>query len=215
MPYALILVLLFLQAVSPQIKRKPAPIVGIDAAGWMTRPEREEEEHPEQLLDALKIKEGQVVADVGAGVGYLTFRLSRRVGNTGKVYAEEISDEMIDRIKFESDEQKIKNVVAVLGTARDPRLPPNSMDLVLIVDVYHEFAHPAEMMEKIRASLKPAGRCVLVEYRAEDPKLEIPAPHKMTVQQVLEEIVPMGFRHLETIEVLPRQHIIIFTKQNN
>ena len=215
MPYALIVALLFLQIVSPQIKRKPAPIVGIDAAGWMTRPEREEEEQPEQLLDALKIKEGDVVADVGAGVGYLTFRLSKRVGNTGKVYAEEISDEMVDRIKFESEQEKIRNVVAVLGTPKDPRLPPKSMDLVLVVDVYHEFAYPAEMMEKIRASLKPTGRCVLVEYRAEDPKLEIAPPHKMTVRQVLEEIVPMGFRHLETIEILPRQHIIIFAKQNN
>jgi ubiquinone/menaquinone biosynthesis C-methylase UbiE len=215
MPYILIVALLFLQTVSPQIKRKPAPIVGIDAAGWMTRPEREEEEHPEELLDALKIKEGDVVADIGAGVGYLTFRLSKRVGSSGKVYAEEIQEEMIDRITFERDQQKIKNVVPVLGTPRDPKLPPVSMDLVLIVDVYHEFAQPAVMMEKIRASLTPAGRCVLVEYRAEDPKLEIASPHKMTAQQVLEEIVPMGFRHLETLEVLPRQHIIIFSKQNN
>ena len=142
--------LLLLQTVSPPIKRKPAPVVGIDAAGWMTRPEREEEEHPELLLDTLKIKPGDVVGDDGAGVGYLTFRLSKRVGNTGKVYAEEISDEMIDRITFERDQQKIKNIVPVLGAPKDPRLPPNSMDLVLIVDVYHEFSEPQKMLRRMR-----------------------------------------------------------------
>ena len=215
MAYALIVALLFLQTVNPPIKRKPAPIIGIEAAGSMTRPEREEEEHPEELLDALHIQPGDVVADIGAGVGYMTFRLAKRVGNTGKVYAEDIQDEMIDRITFERDQQKTKNVIPVRGTPKDPKLQPNSIDLVLIVDSYHEFAYPAEMMEKIRGALKPTGRCVLVEYRAEDPKVEIPAPHKMTVQQVLEEIVPLGFRHLETLEILPTQHIIIFAKQNN
>ncbi len=204
-----------LQVPSPQIRREPAPVMDARGAPWLIRPEREEEEKPEEVLDALKIRPGDVVADVGAGVGYFSLRLARRVGKTGKVLAVEIQQAMLDQLKTSRDNESLENIDLILGTETDPKLPANSLDLVLMVDVYHEFSHPAEMMENVRAALKTTGRLVLVEYRGEDPSVPIKPLHKMTERQVLEEIVPMGFRHIETLNFLPRQHIIIFAKQIN
>jgi ubiquinone/menaquinone biosynthesis C-methylase UbiE len=201
------------QATSPQIRRTPAPVMDAGGAPWLIRPEREEEEKPEQLLEALKIRPGDVVADVGAGVGYFSLRLARLVGKTGKVLAVDIQQAMLDELARYRDREGLQNIETVLGTETDPKLLPNSIDLVLLVDVYHEFSQPAAMMERIRAALKPTARLVLVEYRGEDPSVPIKPLHKMTERQVLEEIVPMGFRHLETLNFLPRQHIIIFEKQ--
>jgi len=198
---------------APQTRRQPAEPMDARAAAWLVRPEREEEEKPEQTLDALKILPGDVVADVGAGVGYFSLRLARRVGEKGKVFAVDIQQAMLDKLRENRDRERLDNIELVLGTETDPKLTPNSLDLALLVDVYHEFSHPAEMMEGIRAALKPAGRLVLVEYRGEDPAVPIKPLHKMTEPQVLEEIVPMGFRHLETLSFLPRQHIIVFAKQ--
>ena len=203
------------QAPAPQIQRKPAPVMDARGAAWLLRPERDEEEQPEEVLDALKIRPGDVVADVGAGVGYFTLRISRRVGETGKVLAVDIQQAMLDQLIKKRDQAGLQNIETLLGTETDPRLPVNSMDLVLMVDVYHEFSRPVEMMERIRASLKPTGRLVLVEYRGEDPTVPIRPEHKMTERQVLDEIIPMGFRHLQTLGFLSRQHIIIFAKQNN
>jgi ubiquinone/menaquinone biosynthesis C-methylase UbiE len=202
-----------MQAPAPRIQREPAPVMDARGADWLTRAERESEERPEEVLDALKIRPGDVVADVGAGVGYFSLRLARRVGKAGRVFAVDIQQAMLDRLKDVRDAQKLDNLELILGTETDPKLPVNSIDLVLMVDVYHEFSRPAEMMEKIRGALKPAGRLVLVEYRGEDPSVPIKPLHKMTERQVLEEINPMGFRHVETLSFLPRQHIIIFTKQ--
>jgi ubiquinone/menaquinone biosynthesis C-methylase UbiE len=201
------------QAASPQIRRTPAPVMDASGAPWLIRPEREEEEKPEQLLEALKIRPGDVIADIGAGVGYFSLRLARRVGKTGKVLAVDIQQAMLDDLARSRDREGLQNIETILGTETDPRLLPNSIDLALLVDVYHEFSQPAAMMEKIRAALKTTGRLVLVEYRGEDPSVPIKPLHKMTERQVLEEIVPMGFRHLETLNILPRQHIVIFEKQ--
>src|SRR5881397_66532 len=202
-----------IQAPAPRIQRQPAPVMDARGADWLTRAERESEERPEEVLDALKIRPGDVVADVGAGVGYFSLRLARRVGKEGRVLAVDIQQAMLDKLKASRDAEKLDNIDLILGTETDPMLPVNSTDLVLMVDVYHEFSRPAEMMEKIRAALKPAGRLVLVEYRGEDPSVPIKPIHKMTERQVLEEITPCGFRHLETLRFLPRQHVIIFGKQ--
>ena len=202
-----------LQAPSPEIRRQRAPVMDAGGAAWLIRPERDEEERPEEVLDALKLKPGDVVADVGAGVGYFSVRMARRVGNQGRVLAVDIQQAMLDQLKSRRDKEGLENIDLILGTETDPKLPVKSLDLALLVDVYHEFSRPSEMMEKIRAALKATGRLVLVEYRGEDPAVPIKPLHKMTERQVLDEINPMGFRHVETLNFLPRQHIIIFTNQ--
>jgi len=176
------------------------------------RPERESEEHPDEALDALKIPKGAVVADVGAGVGYFTWRLAERVGPSGVVYGEDIQQEMLDLLNKNMLERKIANVRPILGTIVDPKLPKDALDLVILVDVYHEFSEPEKMLDRIRESLKPNGRLVLLEYRAEDPKVPIRPEHKMTVKQVREEVQPEGFKFDQSIEILPLQHIIVFRR---
>jgi ubiquinone/menaquinone biosynthesis C-methylase UbiE len=196
--------------VHPVSKRRYAQVMGSAGADWLVRPERESEEHPDQALDALKIERGSVLADIGAGVGYFTWRMADRTGPAGIVYAEDIQPEMIRLLQKNIAERKLTNVRPVLGTFTDPKLPPNSIDLMLLVDVYHEFSDPVKMVDAMRAALKPNGRLVLLEYRAEDPDVPIRPEHKMTLKQVRAEIEPQGFRFDENIEVLPWQHIIVF-----
>ena len=143
--------------------------MGPGGADWLVRPERVEEEHPDQALDALKIAPGSTVADIGAGVGYFTWRLAERVGPRGIVYGEDIQQEMLDQLSKNMQERHLANVRPVLGGVDDPKLPESSLDLVLLVDVYHEFSEPEKMLDHIRKSLKPGGRLVLLEYRGEDP----------------------------------------------
>jgi ubiquinone/menaquinone biosynthesis C-methylase UbiE len=183
--------------------------MGMSGADWLTRPEREAEEQPEKALDALNLKPGMVVADIGAGVGYMSLRMARRVS---KVYANDLQPAMLDRLRQNAAKAGIANVVTVLGDVSDPKLPANTMDLVLLVDVYHEFSQPQQMLRKIRETLKPDGRLVLLEYRAEDPNVPIIAEHKMTVAQVKTELEAEGFILQPVIETLPRQHILILTK---
>jgi ubiquinone/menaquinone biosynthesis C-methylase UbiE len=202
----------FAEDVHPITHRRIAQVMGAGGADWLTRPERESEEHPDQALDALKIPAGATVADVGAGVGYFTWRLADRVGPKGVVYGEDIQREMLDQLKQNMQERHIANVRPVLGAIDDPKLPKDSLDLVLLVDVYHEFSEPEKMLEHIRESLKPGGRLVLLEYRGEDPKIPIRPEHKMTLKQVRAEIEPEGYKFEQSIEVLPEQHIIIFRR---
>ncbi|HZS49829.1 MAG TPA: class I SAM-dependent methyltransferase [Bryobacterales bacterium] len=192
-------------------KRQIAPVCS--DAEWLTRPERDATEQPEKVLDALEIPEGATVADVGAGVGYFTWRLARRVGPKGKVIAEDVQQHMLDLLAENLKQRRITNVEMVLGGVRDPHLPENAVDLALLVDVYHEFAEPEAMIHHIRQALKPDGRLVLVEYRKEDPSIPILPLHKMTVEEVRSEIEPLGFQLQKTLEFLPTQHIIIFTKK--
>ncbi len=196
----------------PVSGRKIAGVMGMSGADWLVRPEREAEEQPEKALDALKLRPGMVVADIGAGVGYMSLRMARRVGPAGKVYANDLQPEMLAKLRENAAKAKLDNIVTVLGDTADPKLPASTMDLVVLVDVYHEFSQPQQMLRKIRDTLKPDGRLVLLEYRAEDPNVPILPEHKMTVAQVKAEIEPEGFVLRPAIETLPRQHILILTK---
>jgi ubiquinone/menaquinone biosynthesis C-methylase UbiE len=204
--------LLFGQGEHPVTGRKIAGVMGVQGADWLNRPEREQEENPEGALDALGIRPGMVVADVGAGTGYMSLRLAKRVGPAGKVYANDLQPEMLRRLQQNAAKAKITNVELVLGEEADPKLPTGRMDLVLLVDVYHEFSKPRQMIDKIRESMKPDGRLVLLEYRKEDPNVPIREEHKMTVAQVKAELEPQGLVLSQVIETLPRQHILILTK---
>jgi len=193
--------------------REIAHVMGHQAADWLERPTRDEEEKTELLVDALGVKAGDVVADIGAGTGYFSRRLSKKVGATGSILAVDIQPEMLDLLTNQMAALQITNVRPVLGTITDPKLPPSSADLVLMVDVYHEFSHPFEMMDVIAKSLKPAGRVAFVEFRGEDPEVPIKPLHKMTEAQVRKEMAVQPLQWVETIEVLPRQHIIIFKRK--
>jgi ubiquinone/menaquinone biosynthesis C-methylase UbiE/prenyltransferase beta subunit len=193
--------------------REIAQVMGHEAADWLDRPEREKEEQPNKLLDALKLKAGDVVADIGAGSGFFTFRLAERIGPTGKVLAVDIQPEMLTIIRQRMKERKVTNIEPILGTETDPKLPAGTVDLILMVDVYHEFADPWEMTRAMVRALKPGGRLVFVEYRKEDPEVAIKLVHKMTEKQVRKEMAPHTLRWVETLESLPTQHIIIFRKE--
>jgi ubiquinone/menaquinone biosynthesis C-methylase UbiE len=200
------------QQVHPVTGRHIAPVMGAGGADWLVRPEREAEEAPDAALDAIGIPRGATVADVGAGVGYFTWRLAERVGPSGRVFANDIQPAMLEKLRKNMDARNLTNVQAVLGTEDDPKLPAASMDLVLLVDVYHEFSQPQKMLRKIRESLKPDGRLVLLEYRKEDPNVPIRPEHKMSVAEVQAEVTPEGFRFEKNLTALPRQHILIFRK---
>ena len=200
------------QGVHPATGRRYAGVMGPAGADWLVRPEREAEEQPDAALEAIGIVKGSSVADVGAGAGYMTWRLAERVGTSGKVYANDIQQKMLDLLRKNMAERKLANVETVLGTLDDPKLPPGAIDLALLVDVYHEFSEPQQMLRHIRDALRPDGRLVLLEYRAEDPKVPIRPEHKMTVAQAKAEVEPEGFRLDRVLETLPRQHILIFRK---
>jgi ubiquinone/menaquinone biosynthesis C-methylase UbiE len=200
------------QEVHPVTKRPIAGVMGMGGADWLTRPERASEEHPDEALDAIGIAPGSVIADIGAGVGYFTEKLARRAGATGKVYANDIQPAMLEQLRKNMAAAHIVNFETTLGSVDDPRLPQNTIDLALLVDVYHEFSKPQEMLRHIRESLKPGGRLVLLEYRKEDPNVPIRPEHKMSVKGVRAEIEPEGFRFEKVIETLPEQHILIFTR---
>ena len=195
-------------------RRQPAPVMGVGGADWLVRPERIQEEEPDRMLAALDIKKGSVVADIGAGVGYHVWRLAEIVGPTGKVIGQDIQEGMIELMKRNVEGRKLRNVEIILGTPVDPRLPQASIDLVLMVDVYHEFSEPVTMMRQIQRALKPSGRVALVEFRKEDPNVPIQPLHKMSVQDVRSELEPLGFRFERSLEFLPWQHILIFSTNN-
>lgn len=213
MRIVLCLFLAFLaQDTHPITGRKYAGVMGVGGADWLVRSERETEEQPDKALDAIGITKGMTVGDVGAGAGYMSWRMAERVGPTGKVYANDIQPKMLDLLRKNMEDRKLTNVQPVLGDLDDPKLPRGTLDLILLVDVYHEFSKPQEMLRHMRDSLKPDGRLVLLEYRAEDPKVPIRPEHKMSVEQVKTELEPEGFRFDRVSEVLPRQHILIFKK---
>lgn len=191
-------------------KRQIAPVMSVAHADWLTRPDRDAEEQPDRVVRELEIKPGSTVADLGAGVGYFTWRLAGAVGDTGKVIAVDIQPGMLERLKQNLAERDIHNVETVLGAEDDPHLPTGQVDLVLLVDVYHELQQPDLTMEHVRRSLKPDGRVVFIEYRKEDPSIPIQPLHKMSVREVRDEVEPMGFRFVELKSFLPTQHIIIF-----
>lgn len=193
--------------------REIAHVMGHQAAGWLERPERVDEEKPDLLVQVLKLTPGDSVADIGAGSGYFSWRLAKEVGVQGKVFAVEIQQEMLDLIAKHMPSRGVSNVVSVLGAIENTHLPTNAVDLAIMVDVYHEFSHPHEMMRSICAALRPGGRVVLVEYRKEDPTVPIKLLHKMSEEQVRKEMANHPLIWVENINVLPRQHIFVFRKQ--
>jgi protein-L-isoaspartate O-methyltransferase len=196
----------------PVSGRVIAPVMGVGGAEWLERPEREAEEAPSIAIQALKIRPGQTVADIGAGSGYYTVRMARVVGPTGKVFATDIQPGMLDLLGRNVAKAKLDNVVAVLGTPDDPKLPPDSLDLAIMVDVYHELAAPQAFIRKLRASLKRTGRLVLLEFRKEDPRVPIRPEHKMSVAEVRQELEPEGFTLSAVLDDLPWQHILVLTR---
>jgi ubiquinone/menaquinone biosynthesis C-methylase UbiE len=192
--------------------RPIADVMSYLGADWLVRETREQEEQPEAMLDALKIPKGATVADVGAGVGYTSVRLSRRVGAEGTVYATDLQPEMLRMLVENARAAGVSNIKPVRSTPTDPKLPEGKVDLVLMVDVYHECSAPAATLKGLLKAIKPGGRLVLVEYRAEDPDVPIKPEHKMTLQQVRREVEPQGFTFKESLEFLPWQHVIIFEK---
>jgi ubiquinone/menaquinone biosynthesis C-methylase UbiE len=186
--------------------------MGVQGAAWLERREREEEENPDLAMRLIRVQRGQTVADLGAGSGYYTRRLAKAVGDTGRVYAVDIQQGMLDLLQANLAREKITNVVSVLGAPDDPRLPADSLDLVLMVDVYHEFGRPQTMLQRMKEALKTGGRLVLLEYRGEDPDVPIRPEHKMTKAQVKLELAHEGFTQQRIYDDLPWQHLFIFTK---
>ncbi|GIW89399.1 MAG: methyltransferase type 11 [Isosphaeraceae bacterium] len=194
--------------------RPIAPVMSYLGADWLIRPERELEEQPERMLDALQIRPGMVVADVGAGVGYTSVRIARRVVPGGKVLATDVQPEMIAILRDNIRTLGLQNVITPIRcTPTDPKLPAGQVDLAILVDVYHECTHPEETLRGLYQALKPDGRLVLVEFRAEDPEVPIKPEHKMSVAQILKELEPQGFRLKERHDFLPWQHLLVFEKK--
>ncbi len=195
--------------------REIAHVMGYQGIDWLERPERETEEHLTQLVDLLKLTPGMVVADIGAGSGVITFKMANKVKPTGTVLAVDIQEEMLSVLAKRCKQLKITNVKPVRGTEKSPNLKPATVDLALMVDVYHEFRYPYEMLWSIAKSLKPGGRVAFVEYRKEDPNVPIKLVHKMTEAQVKREAAEpdLDLAYVETIEALPWQHVIIFERR--
>ena len=201
------------QGQHPKSGRRIAQVMGAAGADWLERSERESEENPGKAIELLKFEKGMVVADVGAGSGYYALRIAELVGPTGKVYANDIQPEMLSILKKRMRQKKVSNVEPVLGTEQDPKLPSKSCDVILMVDVYHEFSHPQEMLLKLRDALKDNGRLVLLEYRKEDPYVPIRPEHKMSVKEAKLEVEGEGFVLEKVMEDLPWQHILIFKRR--
>jgi ubiquinone/menaquinone biosynthesis C-methylase UbiE len=199
--------------VHPVSGRRFAAVMSAEGADWLDRSERETEEAPDEALDIIGIKRGTVVADIGAGSGYMTVRMARRVGANGIVYANDIQQPMLDLLDKRLNKAKIANVRPILGTPDDPRLPPESIEMALLVDVYHEFSQPQAMLRHLHRALKTGGRLVLLEYRKEDPAIPIRPEHKMSVAEAKMEVEAEGFRLGRVDDSLPRQHVLIFTKR--
>lgn len=191
--------------------REISQVMGHLGAGWLERPTREAEERTDLLLDNLPLTSDSVVADIGAGTGYFAFPIAERVPN-GRVLAVDIQPEMLAIVESRRDALGVTNVETVLGTERDPRLPPDSVDVILLVDAYHEFSFPKEMGAAMAAALKPGGRLVLIEYRGEDPRVPIKPLHKMTEAQAKKELEAAGLVWRETRNFLPQQHFMIFER---
>lgn len=191
--------------------REIAHVMGHPAIGWLERDEREREEAPSRAIAAIELKSTDVIADIGAGSGYYAFRLAEKVPQ-GKVIALDIQQEMLDFLAKRSAELQITNVQGHLGAIDDIQLPANSLDAALMVDAYHEFSHPAEMLHSLHKALKPDGRMILLEFRAEDPRVPIKPLHKMTEEQARKEFAASGFTLVSNKRQLPWQHFMVFQK---
>ena len=191
--------------------RQLSHVMGHLGASWLERPGRRKEERTDLLIANLGLAQNNNVADIGAGTGFFSFPMSELVPK-GKVYAVDIQTEMLDIIRKRMKQRGTRNIVPTLGTIQDTKLPANTIDMVLLVDAYHEFDHPREMMESIFNGLRPGGRVILIEYRKEDPKVMIKPLHKMTQKQAILEMQAVGLKWKETKDFLPQQHFMVFVK---
>lgn len=194
--------------------RTIAQTMSFHGADWLTRRSRQKEENTALMMQALNVKPGDVVCDLGCGNGYHTLRLAQAVAPGGWIYGSDIQPEMLTMLNDRADAAGVTNLTPVLGTVVDPRLPAGSCDLILLVDVYHEFDRPVHMLAKIRAALKPAGRLVLVEFRAEDETVPIKPLHKMSKTQIIKELTANGFKLAESFDKLPWQHMMFFQRDD-
>ncbi len=195
--------------------RRIARTMHYAGAPWLVRESRQREEDCKRLLEELKLEPGQVVCDLGCGNGFYALPLAERVGPRGRVYAVDVQPEMLKLLRDRAEKQGVENVEGVLGTPVDPRLPQGKFDLILLVDVYHEFSHPEQMLAKIRAALKPDGRVALAEFRGEDPEVPIKPLHKMSKKQILKEWLPAGFKLTGQFDGLPWQHLMFFQRHED
>jgi ubiquinone/menaquinone biosynthesis C-methylase UbiE len=195
--------------------REIATTMHYTGAPWLLRESRQREEDCKRLLQELHVQPGQVLCDMGCGNGFYTLKLARLTGKQGKVYAVDIQPQMLEMLKRRAREAKVDNIASVLGGLTDPHLPQAAFDLVLMVDVYHEFSHPHEMLQAIRKSLKPAGRIALVEFREEDASVPIKPLHKMSKQQILKEFPANGLKLAGQCDALPWQHLMFFTRDES
>jgi ubiquinone/menaquinone biosynthesis C-methylase UbiE len=198
---------------SPDGERRPSAVMSWRGAEWLERSGRDDEQRPDEVIAAMGLKDGDVVADIGSGSGYFARRMARAVAPGGKVYAVDIQREMLLILRGRMEEEGLTNIVLVLGENDDPKLPPGSMDWILLVDTYHELQQPKAMLAKMREALKPDGRVALLEYRLEGlTAVHIKEDHRMSPEQVMREWTPAGFRLVEKLEFLPTQHFFIFEK---
>ena len=194
--------------------REIARVMGHQGMEWLERDGREKAENPQAVVEHLDLEQTDTIADLGTGTGYFTFRIADLVPQ-GKIYAVDIQPEMLDVVSHIKKENNITNVETILGTEDNPNLPENSVDLALMVDAYHEFAYPREMMSNLYDALKPGGRVVLVEYRKENPMIMIKPLHKMSQKQVKKEMKAVNLKYLKTQQFLPEQHFMVFQKPSN
>jgi ubiquinone/menaquinone biosynthesis C-methylase UbiE len=194
--------------------REIARTMHFSGAGWLVRESRQREEDCKRLLEELHVRPGQVSCDMGCGNGFYTLKLARLSGKEGKVYAVDIQEEMLAILKRRARQARVENIVLVHGGVADPGLPENLFDLVLMVDIYHEFSYPEEMLRAIRASLKPTGRVALAEFRQEDPEVPIKRLHKMSKQQIRKEFAANGLKLVKQFDALPWQHLMFFARDD-
>ncbi len=192
--------------------RQIAQTMHYDGAPWLVRESRQREEDCKLLLEQLKLKPGQTVCDMGCGNGFYALQMAKAVGPKGKVYAVDIQPQMLRLLEARAKEAGIENIVSVLGTLTDPKLPEGKIDLVLMADVYHEFSHPVQMLAATRKSLSKEGVIALAEFRMEDPKVPIKLLHKMSKKQIMKEFPPNGFKLTRQFDKLPWQHLMFFAR---
>lgn len=195
--------------------RRIAQTMHYSGAEWLTRDNREQQERCSLMLANLGVRRGMTICDMGCGNGFYTLQLAKMTGEQGHVYAVDIQPPMLELLNQRADQQQVRNITPVLGTVTDPRLPRGKIDLILLVDVYHEFSHPEEMLAAMRQALAPGGVCVLVEFRAEDPAVPIKPEHKMSKAQILKEWPPNGFKLVREFDGLPWQHMLFFARDDD
>lgn len=199
-------------ALTEYLGRQIAQTMHWKGAEWLMRRVREQEEGPSKMREQLQVKLGMVICDMGCGNGYHTLPLAQMVGEKGKILAVDVQPQMIEMLRQNIERQGLKNIEPIQGLYHDPKLPPNTCDLILLVDVYHEFSHPVQMLTSMCAALKPEGQLVLVEFRAEDDTVPIKPEHKMTKDQITKEMNANGFELKRQYDGLPWQHLMFFGK---